>query len=224
MNYYNVQYTDSTSEWISQVELDKWPELVDQYLREHNRQKNQDQHCGIVKAYYSKKRQTAGLLVFIYSCGIILNFEELIRAESNTIIIKFLKLTNNIISNNSNCTENKLKFGVYDNGCRLAASVSKNIYNSDISDMKFVIDRMHIKTHKKSTCKQLYSCDNFIELKNLNSEVCEQRFSLLLKHKTISKHMSRYHYEFYYLCLFDYYNKYGKQWFEKDLKIKKSKF
>jgi len=36
--------------------------------------------------------------------------------------------------------------------------------------------------------------------------------------------MSRYHYEFYYLCLFDYYNKYGKQWFEKDLKIKKSKF
>ncbi len=156
---------------------------------------NSQADCKINKTLYLKKKQTAGLLIFIHGCGTILHFDEMIRAESNNIVMKNLIDVNRLIDSDKN--QEIINTAVYDNGCNLAASVSAAPYNHLISNMKFVIERMHIKNHVRKTCKTNFSCDLYPWLKNLNSEICEQRFSLLLKHKTNTKHMSRRHYEFY---------------------------
>jgi len=146
----------------------------------------------------------------IHSCGIIINFDEMLRSESLEIVSDLIIKTNKL-------TDNKFKFAVYDNGCHLGELVESKIKNVFISDIKFVIDRFHQYNHTRNICKTKYSCDLYKELKDLNSEICEQKFSHLLKYKTISKHMGMYHYNFFYLCLFTNFNLYNNIMFEKKL-------
>ena len=40
------------------------------------------------------------------------------------------------------------------------------------------------------------------QLQEINSQVCKQKFSLLLKHVPMIKHMSEYHFGFFFMCLF----------------------
>ena len=195
---------------MNQNEMDQWPHIVDEYMKKVN---NNSETCEIDKNICLFKRQTAGLIVMIYSCGIVLNYDEMIRSES-------LSSVSNLLIKSNKLSGNDLKFAIYDNGCHLGASVeAKEEQNEYISNIKFVIDRFHQYNHKRPICKSKYSCDLYTELDDINSEICEQKFSHLRRFKTITKHMSRFHFEFFYLCLFSKMNSKSKFWY----KTKKNK-
>lgn len=190
---------------MKQSEMDQWPCIVDDYLKKVNNISSEV--CQIDKDLCYYKRQTAGLVVMIYGCGIVLNYDEMIRSESISSVSNILINSNKLIGNN-------LQFAVYDNGCHLGTSVENLEHDEHISNMKFVIDRFHQYNHKRPICKTKYSCDLYPELDELNSEICEQKFRHLRLFKSITKHMGRFHFEFFYLCLFSYLNENSKEWFK----------
>jgi hypothetical protein len=69
-----------------------------------------------------------------YSCGIIINYEELIRSEGFMFVSKFIEKT---IKN----LDDETKYICYDNACHLFG------VNNELKDTTFVIDRFHIKTY-----------------------------------------------------------------------------
>jgi hypothetical protein len=99
-----------------------------------------------------------------------------------------------------------IKYVCYDNGCHLEKHVNNTayLYNDRTKAIKYFIDRLHIKNHNKECVK--YSCDKDDVVRLINSSVCEQLFYLIGKFKHISKHMSKYHFNFFYLMLFQSMN------------------
>ena len=69
---------------------------------------------------------------------------------------------------------------------------------------------MPINNHKQSRCKRQYSCDNFPELEQLNSQVCEQQFFLLSQFKHIVNNMSKFHFSSFFIVMFDLMNEKNK--------------
>jgi hypothetical protein len=153
------------------------------------------------KEYYNCKTRTAGLLVAYRSCGYISNFSEMITGEG-------LIQSANLIENTNQFGE--IKNVCYDNGCHLDKHVNNKSYSYEIQtkEIKFFIDRFHIKNHNKSCVK--YSCDNDSIVKKINSSVCEQQFYTLGKFKYISEHMSKLHFNFFYMMIFECLNKKNK--------------
>jgi hypothetical protein len=66
-------------------------------------------------------------LIIIHGCGTILHFDEMIRAESNNIVMKNLIDVKRFIDSDKN--QEIINAAVYDNGCNLAVSVSAAPYN-----------------------------------------------------------------------------------------------
>jgi hypothetical protein len=97
----------------------------------------------------------------------------------------------------------EIKYVCYDNTCHLDKHVNNKSYNYDsqTKEIQFFIERFHIKNHNSNCAK--YSCDKNIIVKKINSSVCEQKFYTLGKFKFISKHMSKLHFNFFYLMVFE---------------------
>ncbi len=153
--------------------------------------------CPVNKEYYVNKRHTAGIIVAAYSCGIIINFLELITSEGLTQIVNLIQDTG----------LESIKHVCYDNGCHLDSHI-KNIdydYPKAVRDLNCCIDRFHLKNHMKEC--QKYSCDNNSTTKQINSQVCEQLFYTIGKFKHITKHMNKYHFNFFLLQIFNSLNK-----------------
>ncbi len=84
-----------------------------------------------------------GILTLTHGCGINLSFSEMISAESRNSVIDLLKKTIDI-------TKTSYKYCIYDNGCHLDESVKAHIdSHKSLKDMKFYIDRFHLKNHKR---------------------------------------------------------------------------
>lgn len=176
----------------------KFPEVVDEYLKKENFKKTGDK-CFIEKDIpYLNKKRTGGIQVIMYGCGIVVNFAEIIRSESLHLVVTKIKY---LLEKSSR----KVEFCIYDNGCHLDETVQKIPENNNLKSLKFLIDRFHIKNHVRSSCKK-YSADNFSELKLFNTQICEQTFSHISKYKHMTKHMSKNHFNFFYLWLLNELN------------------
>jgi hypothetical protein len=154
--------------------------------------------CKVNKNYFNCKRRTARLLVAAHSCGMIINFSEMITGEGLTQAASLIE----------SCNQNHIIKNVcYDNGCHLDSHVKNKHYNykEETKKIKFFIDRFHIRYHNKDC--QKYSLDKDDSVKNFNSSVCEQLFYRISKFKHITKHMSKLHFHFFYLMLFEALNK-----------------
>ena len=103
--------------------------------------------------------------------------------------------------------KNTIKYVCYDNGCHLQQHVNNKLYNynNQTRNIKYFIDRFHIKNHQKECLE--YSCDKDNVVKLINSSVCEQLFDKIGKFKHITKHMPKNHFNFFYLMLFESRNK-----------------
>jgi hypothetical protein len=66
------------------------------------------------------------------------------------------------------------------------------------SDINKVIDDLHIKNHKDSSCRQQYNTDTLKkENPHFNTMACEQTFAWLSRHKHILCSMPKSHFHFY---------------------------
>ena len=144
------------------------------------------------------KKKTQGLIVFSTSCGVILDFKGLITHEGRKII------ENSLIELIELNSFDSLKYVIYDNACNLYG-YAKNHNLRQLLNINFLLDRFHYKNYKRKVCKD-HSCYNRKELEKLNTQKCEQLFSLLKKFKEITKHMNKIHYDYFYLFLFDSLN------------------
>lgn len=121
-----------------------------------------------------------------FSCGIIINYEELIKSEGPKLVSKFLETTINKL-------DSEIKYLCYDNACHLCG------VNEALKEKIFVIDRFHLNNHTPSKCKTTHNCASYPELKGLNTEICEQKFQNISKLKHQMKHMNKQRYKFFFL-------------------------
>ena len=137
-----------------------------------------------------------------FSCGVIANFIEMPRSESLAIAKQSL-IDTNLLAGTA-----QLRFAIYDDGCHLDSSIKADSKKglTKLQDLKVCIDRMHINNHKKQRCKKIYCCDNYPELQQLNSQVCEQQFFLLSQYKHMTKHMPKHNFLFFFFVIFDLMN------------------
>lgn len=121
-----------------------------------------------------------------FSCGIIINYAELIRSEGLHFVSHFLEKTINSL-------DDKINYICYDNACHLAG------INEKLNDKIFVIDRFHLKNHKQSKCRTTHNCQTYPELGDLNTEICEQKFLHVSNLKHQVKHMNKQRFNFFLL-------------------------
>ena len=99
----------------------------------------------------------------------IINYFELNKSEGKRVVANFLEYTNNKLNNS-------IKYICYDDACHIAQ------LNDTLKDKIFVIDRFHIKNHVQKKCQTIHNCSSYPEFKNINTEVCEQKFSILSRY------------------------------------------
>ena len=97
------------------------------------------------------------------------------------------------------------KFCIYDNACHLSSSVN-NHNHDDLRHISFFIDRFHINNHSNEKCKTTHNLFNKSELKDINSQVCEQKNYDYNKIKHNTKHMTKNHFMLFMLSMTDHLN------------------
>ena len=165
--------------------------FINEYWKRFNNKKIaiNTQDCSIDKLLPAlNKKRTGGLLLFCFSCGFIANITEIIRSESLTLIKAKLTELNK---------KQPFKYCIYDNACHLSSSV-QNHNHFDLLPISFYIDRFHINNHSNEKCKTTHNLANNLELKDINSEVCEQKNYLFNKVKHNTKHMSKNHFMLFF--------------------------
>jgi hypothetical protein len=147
-----------------------------------------------------------GIFTYSHACGIVINVNEMVLSEARfDILDELYRLT--LIS--------KKKFVIYDDACHLDETVRKYARYRPFRNIKFFIDKFHLRNHKREICKTKFNQKLNENISHLNSEICEQNFSLMFKHKYMLKHMNKYHYNFFLLCVYNSLNE------KISLKIKK---
>ncbi|RNA23177.1 hypothetical protein BpHYR1_037880 [Brachionus plicatilis] len=140
--------------WVQENFIQKWPNALNVYLKRIN---NRDESkCNVDKDLCFNKRKTGGIVTGITSCGLILHFNEIVKEESLS----------------------SLQY----NACHLSEYIDKHSDNIS-KELIFLIDRFHLRNHTRDTCRVFYSCDNYGELNDLNTQTCEQIFSDISRYK-----------------------------------------
>jgi hypothetical protein len=163
------------------------------------------------KTQKAKMAQTAGINMFVCSCGIIFSFFEMYGAESATHInVHILQL----FSKEGDNIRLFLMWGVfyfgYDDHCHLwpmmlcMTSVS-TVVARFVKIVQPIMKRLHLINHS-TKCVRLYNPDNHIELKGVNAIVAEQTFQWLKRHRFCVRHMGRCHFRFYMLRIMHLHN------------------
>lgn len=163
--------------------------------------------CGTEKGNHkAKNHRTAGILAIAKPCSIVVDIKELFGSESKSQVYAHL---HELIQKPAMETIDTI---CYDDACHLK-KFALNPKRSDLtatskkmSQMHMVCDKFHFKNHVDAWCKKHcnpYTCAN---LKNINTEVCEQLFSWLSKYASMTKHMNRWRFLFLMLYLVDNHN------------------
>ena len=80
-------------------------------------------------------------------------------------------------------------------------------YTKLISKFKYYIDRFHLRNHQKK-CKQQFNINNASEdLKDINTQICEQTFSWFSQFKRVTRHMNGDNFMVFVLCMCHFHNK-----------------
>lgn len=102
---------------------------------------------------------------------------------------------------------------VYDDACHLkpycearaAECLSERV--AIFNNIKYVVDKLHIKGHVGEICRNTVHPNLFPELDDSNTVVCEQTNFTIGRHKHQLKHMNKDRYHFFLYILFDMFNK-----------------
>ena len=147
-----------------------------------------------------------GLFIGAYPCGIVGLFDELYNSEGlkqvHGILMDYMKTV-------SDMTE--LEYIIYDDACHLAKYSmnskvsSKNKTTKFFSQRKFLIDRFHFRNHVDSWCHENCDPNEFPELLDVNTQICEQTFSRINQKKNC-KSMNEPHFILYWLYNLDLNN------------------
>jgi hypothetical protein len=165
-------------------------------------------NCQINKEFpipCKKKCRTTGILLSVYNCGIICGYRELFSSESPTQVSIFLL-------DLMQFSESSSKYLIYDNACSLEKFLkNRNIKQSSerglkLDNMKLVIDRLHLKNHVDPECHKNFDANNYDELFNINTVVCEQTNFWMSRFKYIMKHMNFHRFNFFMYIILNKYN------------------
>jgi hypothetical protein len=104
---------------------------------------------------------------------------------------------------------------IYDDACHLKRFVDnhnvKTNYQfqrlNEFCQLKFVVDKLHIKGHKEKWCLEHCDPTNNPELIGVNTVVCEQVNFWLGRFKYIMKHMNATRFNFFLYIISNEYNK-----------------
>ena len=95
------------------------------------------------------------------------------------------------------------KYLVYDNACQLMRHMHKKANTNpstrfdNIKNVKYVVDRLHIKGHTQKWCLKICHPDLFDDLNGTSTVVCEQINFWLGRLKHIMKHMNATRFNFF---------------------------
>ena len=166
-----------------------------------------------VNRFYDR---TAGIMVLVRPCGIIMNFAEMYTCESPTQCYVFLYTT---FGRNLDDLAS-LKYLGYDRTCDLHPFL-KNLMKKGslgakilLENVKFMVDLWHCNKHKEATCmppnnpKCIYHphLPSFAEIRGVNTEYAEQAFKWLGKFKFMSRRMTRPRFYFFLWKMIELHN------------------
>ena len=195
--------------WINESDVSKT--CMNEFLNIYDKRKDHIMlsytRCMVRKEHTipcMKKTRTTGVVLAVYNCGIICGFGEIFSHESPTQITSFLL---DLIENLTDCS----KFFIYDNACHLKAYINKSMNSSTdrarkLQQVRFVIDRLHIKNHVDANCHKNYNADLEPELLEINTVVCEETNFWLSRFKYIMKHMNSQRFYFFLYIVINSYN------------------
>ena len=103
----------------------------------------------------------------------------------------------------------------YDDACRLRRfienrrdmQISGQNRLENISNIDFVVDKLHIQGHTEKWCHENFHPKLFPELDRVNTVVCEQINFWLRPYKHIMKYMNEIRFNFYLYFILNEYNK-----------------
>jgi hypothetical protein len=154
---------------------------------------------------------SAGILVTILNCGIIISILPLCGAESLSQV--FVHMVD-LFDTHGDVLPLNL---AYDDGCHLRRFAELRKEVSAIA-MKFwimvgfriVIDRFHWKNHVKGHlyCQEHCNPSDNKDIEGANSEICEQSFRWFARHKYSVNHMSPARFLFFMLVIADKRNEF----------------
>ena len=143
---------------------------------------------------------TAGMLAFIRPCGIVVSMTEMFTHESATQVFLFLLRTF--------CTDmndlKRLRYLGYDRGCSFVPYLQNQAKNGSagakvlLENVEFLVDIFHVKKHTEAVCMPLDNPEclyhphlpKFSEIKNANTESCEQGFRRLNEYFHLTRKMT----------------------------------
>lgn len=154
----------------------------------------------------TSRRHTVGVFVGAFPCGTIVLFDELYGSESISqvygILIEFLTRLDDVDS---------LKELLYDDCCHLKAFSEKkeNAEQNEITQYFATlgkhVDRFHFRNHVDPWCMENCNPENVPELKNVNTQVCEQLFKKINSHKNC-KSFNEPRFFMFFIYQFDMHN------------------
>ncbi|CAF1545641.1 unnamed protein product, partial [Adineta ricciae] len=139
-----------------------------------------DRYCG--------RRTSYGVILTMYNCGIILNFNELYRSESPTRVLHHLFTTIDCLSPSVPLP----KYLIYVNACGLLLTFQNRFENGHIrhtartdalNNMTFLVDKFHIGNHTRPMCQAQTNPYKYPDVNGINTVVCEQTNSKLKKYQ-----------------------------------------
>jgi hypothetical protein len=167
-----------------------------------------------------EKRTSQGIIYTLSPCGIILGFDELYRSESCYIALWHLFKILHLIDKNQQTHLPRIL--IYDNACSLFLyfwnrfdkyevnrPILRTLSSDFVSECQFFIDRFHQKNHKRPMCQKErninYAYDD-ATVKTINTEVAEQRNSVLKQYQNALSSYSSKKVHIIYLVLFHLMN------------------
>ena len=134
------------------------------------------------------KNKGYGVLVTFLSCQIVIGFDESIRAEGMRRVTRhFIRM----LQRNAEMPNDL----VYDSACTLrlhwnrhfeTAFLQRSKHTEKLINMTIVIDRFHMKNHRRQMCQGEMKADHPIhngKFNGINTELCEQYFNYLSRLK-----------------------------------------
>lgn len=172
-----------------------------------------------IRFIQAQNATTFGLIYSMSPCGIIIGFDELYRSEACFIVLwHIFKMLKQIDASNY-CLLPKVF--IYDNACSLFMyfwnrygqnDVNRRIMKTSpsnfLSTCEFYIDRFHQANHKNVNCKTKRNIDYQADpaIKTINTQVLEQKHSILKKFTNIFSTYSSRKVHAFYLLLFHLMN------------------
>ena len=149
---------------------------------------------------------TAGILAVILNCGIIVSIMPLLGTESlSQVYMHMIALYDRNRDYMPLCL-------AYDDGCHLRRFAELRQHTSTLTKwfweligIKIVVDRFHWRNHKSTHgyCREHCNPHENEEIKEANTEVCEQSFRWFARHKYSLNHMTPARFLFFLIVIAD---------------------